>query len=127
VRLRRRSKRANVLSALALAKRLRGSGVTALSLCPGNVRTNLGQNNFASWVVYEVFWFLHKSCSQGAASSVHACLNPALKAQPGAYVIHDRARTTAGCSGDAAEVLWRESCAAVGLTPAEEAAVAKAA
>ena len=42
-----RSKRANVLSAMSFASRLEGTGVTALSLCPGNVRTNLGQSNFA--------------------------------------------------------------------------------
>jgi len=119
-----RSKRANVLSAMALSKRFANSGAVALSLCPGNVRTNLGQNNAASWVVYEVLWFLHKTCSQGAATTVHACLNPALKKHSGAYVIHDKVRTTAGCSDDVAEVLWRESCKAVGLTESEEAAVA---
>jgi len=120
----RRSKRANVLSAMALSKRFANSGAVALSLCPGNVRTNLGQNNAASWVVYEVFWFLHKTCSQGAATTIHACLNPKLKQHSGAYVIHDQVRTTAGCSEDVAEVLWRESCQAVCLTESEEAAVA---
>ena len=53
-----RSKRANVLSAISLANRYEGTdgngcGVTALSLCPGNVRTNLGQSNVVAWVMYE--------------------------------------------------------------------------
>lgn len=88
------------------------------------MRTNLGQNNYAAWVVYELFWFVHKSCTQGAATTIYASLKPGLEKISGAYLIHDKERTTAGCSNQVAEVLWRESVALVGLTPEEEAAVA---
>ena len=121
-----RSKRANVLSAVAFSKRLQAKRVTCLSLCPGNVKTNLGQSNGAAWVVYEVFSFVHKTVTQGASTTLYACLKPEFvdsAAYGGAYLIHDKPRTTAGVSEDCAEVMWRESAEAVGLTKEEEAAV----
>lgn len=76
-------------------------------------------------VVYEAFWFIHKSCSQGASTTIYACLLPGLQDHSGAYLIHATPRPTAGCDDAAADLLWRDSKAAAGLTDAEEAAVAK--
>jgi len=122
-----RSKRANVLSAMAFAERFSKDGVigkvSAFSLCPGNVRTNLGQNNWGAFLVYELFWFVHKTCSQGASTSLYCALKPDLEQHSGSYFIHDAPRTTAGCTQEVAEVLWRESASLAGLSKKEQAAV----
>jgi NAD(P)-dependent dehydrogenase (short-subunit alcohol dehydrogenase family) len=41
---------ANVLHALHLAKRLRGTGVTAVSVHPGWIRSNLVKHTMPTWV-----------------------------------------------------------------------------
>ena len=50
-------------------------------------------------------------------------LSPALARASGAYVIHEAPRRTAGCGDAAADVLWRESVAAIGLSETEQDAV----
>ena len=77
------------------------------------------QNNIAAWIAYEVFFFIHKTCTQGASTTIYAAVKPELKNLSGAYLIHDSPRLTAGCSDDVAELLWRESAEMVKLSKAE--------
>ena len=69
--------------------------------------------------MYEAGWFIHKTCTQGASTTIYAAVKPTLKSESGAYLIHATPRRTAGCGDDAVEVLWRESAKLVGLTKAE--------
>ena len=71
-----RSKRANILSAQGWAQQFSGGngggsdgaseGVSFVSVCPGNVRTQLGKHSFVAYLAYEMLpfrWF-HKSPAQ---------------------------------------------------------------
>ena len=47
-----RSKLANVMFARELAKRIKGSGVTACSLHPGTVYTEITRYLFSGWLIF---------------------------------------------------------------------------
>lgn len=72
------SKLANILHARELAARLRGTGVTAYSLHPGAVRTELARHftggDMVQWAT-ATFW---KSPWEGAQTTLHAILDPTL-------------------------------------------------
>jgi NAD(P)-dependent dehydrogenase (short-subunit alcohol dehydrogenase family) len=77
------SKLANVLYARALASRYNDQQITAYSLHPGVINTNLTANvplgNF-----FKIF-FKKKTPSQGAATTVYCALNPDLEKENGGY------------------------------------------
>ncbi|KAF2678414.1 short-chain dehydrogenase [Lentithecium fluviatile CBS 122367] len=87
------SKTANILTAVALAERMRAKGVTAFSVHPGLVLTNLTRH-----VPMEVFrekGFVDdagnllvpsKTHSQGCATTVVAALDPYIAGRSGAYL-----------------------------------------
>ncbi len=84
------SKLANVLHAKALAKRLDGAGVTAVSVHPGWVRTKLIRSTMPVWAqdyvlrpVLRTFGMIEPW--EGAQSTLFALLSPEVPAQAGAY------------------------------------------
>lgn len=84
------SKLANVLHAAALARRLEGSGVTAVSVHPGWVRTNLVGSFMPVWVqntVARPFLRLAGMIEpwEGAQTTLYALLAPEVEAHPGAF------------------------------------------
>ena len=84
------SKLANVLHARELARRLEGTGVTAVSVHPGWVRTRLMRHSVPTWLQN---WVLRPLLSlsgqlepwEGAQATLHAALSPEVPAQAGAF------------------------------------------
>lgn len=84
------SKLANLLHAQGLAKRLKGSGVTAVSVHPGWVRTNLARHSMPVWVqnyiLRPVFGLMGMiEPWEGAQSSLHAALADEVSEHNGEY------------------------------------------
>ncbi|XP_074566468.1 short-chain dehydrogenase TIC 32 B, chloroplastic-like [Curcuma longa] len=82
------SKLANILHSNELARRLKEEGVnvTANSVHPGLIRTNLGRHAACFITVLRAFtFFLWKDIPQGAATTCYVALNPNLKGVSGKY------------------------------------------
>ncbi len=83
------SKLANVLHAKHLAKRLEGTGVTAVSVHPGWVRTRLTRHMMPAWIqsVMRPFMSMVGMIEpwEGAQTTLYAALGPDVEAHPGAY------------------------------------------
>ncbi len=84
------SKLANLLHAKGLAKRLDGTGVTAVSVHPGWVRTNLARNSMPLWVQNYLLRPVLKLAGmiepwEGAQSTLFAALDPTVAEHNGAY------------------------------------------
>ena len=82
-----RSKLANALFSLELARRMENTGVTSNVVHPGLVQTNIART--APTVIREAFGLLGglvaKSPEQGAATQVYVATSPALEGVSGAY------------------------------------------
>ena len=75
------SKRANVLHAVALTKRLAGTGITANSVHPGAIRTEVFRDLTEEHVQGAFAWSAasgspEKSPTQGAATEIWAAVSP---------------------------------------------------
>ena len=109
------SKLANVLFTRELARRLAGSGVTAYSLHPGVVATDVWRA-----IPAPVAWIMKRfmiSPEQGAATTLYCATDPALAGTSGRYYDECRERTPSRVAQDdalAAE-LWKRSEQMVGL------------
>jgi len=83
------SKLANLLHARELARRLAGTGVTAVSVHPGWVRTALMRHSMPDWVQTAARPLLRLLGMiepwEGAQSSLYAALSPEVEAHPGAF------------------------------------------
>ena len=84
------SKLANVLHALNLATRLEGTGVTAVSLHPGWIRSNLVKHTTPTWVQNVAMRPFSKflgmlSYEEGAQTSLHCLLDDDVPNHSGAY------------------------------------------
>jgi len=84
------SKLANVLHALALSRRLAGTGVTAVSLHPGWIRSNLIQHTMPTWVQNVILRPLSGvlgmiSIEEGAQTTLHCLLDDDVPNHNGAY------------------------------------------
>lgn len=84
------SKLANLLHAKQLAKRLSGSGVTAVSVHPGWVRTNLIRQSMPVWLQDVLLKPVFKLAGmiepwEGAQSTLYALLAPEVERHNGAY------------------------------------------
>ena len=116
------SKLANVLFTYELARRLRGTAVTANALHPGVVSTAFGAEDPAT--VQRVFIpFLRpfmKTPAQGAATSIHLASAPDLEQVTGRYFADSKPKRSSPRSYDeaAAARLWQVSADLVGLTAA---------
>lgn len=84
------SKLANVLHAKTLAKRLSGTGVLAVSVHPGWVRTRLMRSSMPLWVqdiLLRPFFRMAGMIEpwEGTQSSLYALLSPEVSQHPGAF------------------------------------------
>ncbi|MFO0626727.1 MAG: SDR family oxidoreductase [Polyangiales bacterium] len=84
------SKLANLLHAKALANRVRDRGITAVSVHPGWVRTNLIRGSMPVWMQdYVLRPFLHLAGMiepwEGTQTTLYALLSPEVTAHPGAF------------------------------------------
>lgn len=83
------SKLANLLHARELAKRLAGTGVTAVSVHPGWVRTGLVRHSAPVWLqnglapLFRIIGMIEPW--EGAQTSLYAALSPDVPAQSGAF------------------------------------------
>jgi retinol dehydrogenase 12 len=105
-----RSKLANVLHTFALARRLKGSGVTANCLHPGVVATNL----LPWWVKAIKPWFtpVTLDAERGARSTLHLALSPDAASAQGLYFDEHhvpQAASALASNVDLQEALWRAS------------------
>ena len=109
-----RSKSANILFTVELARRLGGSGVTANCLHPGAVSTGLGHSNLPAPLARAVSWVLHpllKSPDEGARTSLHLATAPELDGVSGRYFARSREARAAAHALDPerARRLWQRS------------------
>ncbi|MEM7016745.1 MAG: SDR family oxidoreductase [Pseudomonadota bacterium] len=108
-----RSKLANVLFANELARRLSSKGVTANSLHPGVINTNLGRHMnkvLASVFAVTIFWMM-KSVGQGAATTCYVAAHPDVESLSGKYFdnCQEGKMNPLGRSEDLAKRLWEYS------------------
>ena len=101
-----------------------GSGVTAYSCHPGNIKSNLGQHNASAWIVYNAFPCVHKTVTQGAATTLYLSLMPGIEGKSGEYFTGGIAsgvapRHAVGCNATLATQLWDASVKLVELTTNE--------
>jgi NAD(P)-dependent dehydrogenase (short-subunit alcohol dehydrogenase family) len=107
------SKLANVLFALELSKRLADSNVTANSLRPGVISTNLGRH-MPRWKVIAldtVGRVFTKTVAEGAATTCYVATAPALAEVSGVFFDHSNPVRAGGFTEDEAmaERLWEVS------------------
>jgi NAD(P)-dependent dehydrogenase (short-subunit alcohol dehydrogenase family) len=114
------SKLANVLFTYELARRLRGTSVTANALHPGVVSTSFGAEDpgRAQRLLVPFMRPFMKSPAQGAATSVHLAAAPDLERVTGRYFASGKPKRSSKRSHDEATAarLWQVSAALVGLT-----------
>jgi len=114
------SKLANVLFSYELARRLRGTSVTANALHPGVVSTSFGAEDPGH--VQRMFLpFMRpfmKAPAQGAVTSVHVASAPDLQELTGRYFANSKLKQSSKRSYDQADAarLWQVSTNLVGLT-----------
>ena len=106
------SKLANVLFTYELARRTKGTGLTANALCPGLVRTNLGANN--GWLRKMVISIIERgkvSVEEGADTPIYLASSPDLEGVTGRYFVgrKESPSSDASCDEQTAERLWRIS------------------
>jgi retinol dehydrogenase-14 len=114
------SKLANVLFTYELARRLRGTSVTANALHPGVVSTSWGAEDpgaFQRLFVPFMRPFM-KSPAQGAATSIHVASDPGLEQVTGRFFAGGKPKRSSKRSYDEATAgrLWQVSADLVGLT-----------
>ncbi|XP_071270289.1 retinol dehydrogenase 12-like isoform X2 [Salvelinus alpinus] len=107
------SKLANVLFTRSLAKRLQGTAVTAYSLHPGVVQTDLWRHlNAPQAAIMKMISPFIKTSVQGAQTTIYCAVAPELETESGGYY---RDCAPANCSRSAsddvtAQKLWELSC-----------------
>ncbi|MFL6003888.1 MAG: SDR family oxidoreductase [Nocardioides sp.] len=114
------SKLANVLFTYELARRLRGTSVTANALHPGVVRTAFGAEDPARaqrWLVPFIRPFM-RSPARGAATSIHVASAPELEHVTGRYFANSKPRRSSKRSHDelTAARLWQVSADLVAVS-----------
>ena len=106
------SKLANILFTYELARRLRGSGVTANCLHPGGVATGLGKNNgwWARVLTRALSPFI-RTPERGAETSIHLATSPEVEGVSGKYFVNREDSPSSKASYDraTAERLWQLS------------------
>ncbi len=118
------SKLANLLTAVALAKRLESTTATANAVHPGIIRTNLGRsmggvqgflfnNPVTGWMVGKIVG--SKTVPQGAATQCYVATAPELATVSGKYFAdsNEERPSRYGQDVELAEKLWEFSCEAV--------------
>jgi NAD(P)-dependent dehydrogenase (short-subunit alcohol dehydrogenase family) len=103
------SKLANVLFSAELGRRLQGSGVTSYALHPGVVASDIWRR-----VPQPLRWLMTRrmiSPEEGARTTLHCALEPALAGEAGLYSDRCKPRSPSALGQDAALAaeLWRRS------------------
>lgn len=105
------SKLANVLFTRSLSQRLAGTGVTANSLHPGAVRTEIARHLTWEMIFLVIIQFFYKSPEAGAQTQIRLAVDPELEKVTGKYFENcseskesDKAR-----DDEMAEWLWTTS------------------
>lgn len=108
------SKAANLLFAKSLGDKLEGSSVSAVSVHPGVIRTNLWRATLVNRVISNLVPAFGKSIPQGAATTVWACLSPRVKdpSLKGSYLsdcapARPQTKSTVDADGKMREKLWK--------------------
>jgi retinol dehydrogenase-14 len=114
------SKLADVMFTYELARRLKGTGVTATVLHPGVVRTGFGAEDPSRiFKLLVPLWrpFM-KTPHEGAATSIYLASSPKVEGVTGMYFANSRSQTSNKASYDeaAATRLWQVNASLVGLT-----------
>ena len=116
------SKLANVMFTNELARRLKGSGVTATCLHPGFVRTEFGAEDQAWFfsVISNVVRPFLKTPAQGARSSIYLASSPDMDSVTGLFFVDGRPKAANKVAYDPITLarLWQTSAGLVGLEPA---------
>ena len=109
------SKLANVLFALALARRLEGTGVTSNVLHPGGVATDITRD--LPWLVRKLIGFVFISPEMGAKTTLMLATDPALAGVSGVYFDQCKRADVAALANDTAlqDRLWKVSADLVGV------------
>ncbi len=113
-----RSKLCNVLWTRALAKRLKGTGITANCFHPGGVSTGFGSNMKGPWrLVFSLIKPFMLSPARGAETLVHLASSDTVKGQTGGYWVKRKLTTpSVDAQNDAsAERLWALSADIAGV------------
>ena len=106
------SKLANMLSARSFNAKYAASGVTAYSVHPGVVATELGRQGMLTRGIYKFFAFTMKTAEDGAATTLYAATSPqALEENAGGYFDCSAAAVGSKLATDdaLAEALWVKS------------------
>ncbi|GFO11142.1 retinol dehydrogenase-like protein [Plakobranchus ocellatus] len=108
------SKLANILHCVELTKRLAGTGVTANSLHPGAVDTELQRhsvNKFLRLILDPLYQMLVKTPVQGAQTTIRLAVDPALETVSGKYFSDCKESKTSAAARDeaVAKRLWEVS------------------
>lgn len=129
------SKLANVLHAKELAKRLAGTGVTAVSIHPGWVRTNLMRHSMPGWAQKLALPFLRMMGMiepwEGTQTTLFAALSPTVVDHPGAFysqlgIYRDKAANKGGWPLTSPNPVAHDDAVAARLWDVSEQAVAEA-
>lgn len=115
-----RSKLANLLFTYELARRLKGTSVTANALHPGLVGTNLLANNGRFGALLKAFLgFRGTSPKEGAQTVVYLASSPEVNGVTGQYYVKQKPLQSSEASYDtgAARRLWEVSAELTGLSP----------
>ena len=109
------SKLANVLFTYELARRLKGSGVTANCLHPGGVGTNLFRGLPA--FMQTLIKLVTISPERGARTSIFLASSPEVEGVTGKYFARSKLQRSSEASRDeeAANILWKVSAELTGL------------
>ncbi|KAF2354661.1 Short-chain dehydrogenase/reductase SDR [Trinorchestia longiramus] len=118
------SKLCNVLMARELSVRLKGTGVTAYSLHPGFVATEIFYKNspdLPSWFYKLAVNLFSKDVEEGAQTTIYCAVDDAVADQSGLYYSDCKVSFTSKAAKDdeLAAKLWSASEAAVKLMPHE--------
>jgi retinol dehydrogenase-12 len=115
-----RTKLANILFTIELARGLEGTGVTANAVHPGFVATNFTAGN-GIYGSFMRFWsrFFAVSTEEGAKTQIKLATDPALATVTGKYFVKEQIATASLLSQDPnlARQLWDLSAKLTGLAP----------
>lgn len=112
------SKLANVLFTRELSKHLEGTHVTANSLHPGAVTTELQRHSIlSSPIMYPLRWYMFKTAEQGAQTTIHCAVAEEMEGVCGKYLrdCHIVEESKGAQDDAAAKKLWEVSLQLVGL------------
>jgi retinol dehydrogenase-12 len=91
------AKLANILFTIELARRLEGTNVTSVSLCPGAVKTDIWREfsrfdlkTLIFYLVQPIFWLIMKDSKQGAQTSIYCACDDSIPGLNGKYFTNCR-------------------------------------